>query len=436
MPELSGSLSFVEIAPLVHFLCGQAKSGDLLISGGHWVARLSFDAGRLTAAAVENEHGPGALDVISVAFRGGDFEFSEGPPTLSPNLDPELDPLVQLERSAQGWLTVPAPTNVPRVVPVTADSDDASQFTLDRAAVYLLLDIDGHRTVRELATQHGLLRTLKSLERFHKLGLIVLDSPPPEPEPAGPAFGPNASGSETPIEPGRAWWQRIPIVGAAIGQSGIVQVVIVTGLLVLGLRSLVQNFRVEGISMLPNFGAGQVLVVSRVAYFHVERTPLARVLPTTPQGSTRYLFGGPQRGDVAVFRAPDQPDTDFIKRIVGLPGDSVTVLAGQVYVNGVPLEETYIQFPATYTFPTEGGALVVPDGKYFVLGDNRPDSFDSHLGWLVPVDDLIGRAWIRYWPPDRVGVVQYAQPGRANVDITQGSTLSSSAFNTSRNGLP
>src|SRR5207302_8544676 len=131
----------------------------------------------------------------------------------------------------------------------------------------------------------------------------------------------------------------------------------------------------------------QALVVSRIAYFHVERTPLARVLPTTSQGSTRYLFGGPQRGDVVVFRAPDQPNTDFIKRVVGLPGDSVKVQAGQVYVNGEPLEEGYIQFPATYTFPSQGGALAIPDDRSFLMRDYRPDSCDSHLASRVPVED-------------------------------------------------
>ena len=183
--------------------------------------------------------------------------------------------------------------------------------------------------------------------------------------------------------------------------------------------------------MAPNFGAGQVLVVSRAAYFHVERTPLANLLPTSPQGSTRYLFGGPQRGDVVVFHSRVEAGTDFIKRIVGLPGDLVQVRGGRVYVNGDPLDEPYVEFPADYSFPLRGGALSVPDGQYFVLGDNRPDSFDSHAGWLVPVEDLIGRAWIRYWPPNQLGIVQ---PGA--VHVAQGATEPSGAVSRSTNGLP
>jgi signal peptidase I len=233
------------------------------------------------------------------------------------------------------------------------------------------------------------------------------------------------------LEPLGALRIRALDIGASLRQSGALRVVIVTGVIVLGLRAVVQNFRVEGASMLPNFGAGQAVVVSRIAYFHVEQTPLARVLPTTHQGSTRYLFGGPQRGDVVVFRAPMEPDTDFIKRIVGLPGDSVAVHNGKVSVNGVPLDEPYIEFPATYNFPGDGSARIVPDDQYFVLGDNRPDSFDSHLGWLVPVDHLIGRAWIRYWPPGELGVVQSGA-----VTVAQGSADSSTALSRSMNALP
>jgi signal peptidase I len=185
----------------------------------------------------------------------------------------------------------------------------------------------------------------------------------------------------------------------------LLQTVVLTLAIFLGVRSVVQNFRVEGASMEPTLETGQYLLISKVSYFHIEGTPLDHLLPTSHQGSTDYLFGGPARGDIVVFRAPTQPDKDFIKRVIGLPGDTVLVKNGQVYVNGQALDEPYIHFPATYTYPFDGQPRTVPDGNYFVLGDNRPNSSDSHLGWFVPVENLVGKAWVSYWPPADWGVV-------------------------------
>ena len=171
------------------------------------------------------------------------------------------------------------------------------------------------------------------------------------------------------------------------------------------MRLLVGSFRVEGISMLPTFQGGEALVINRAAYFHVDASPLARVLPTTHQGSVSYVFGGPRRGDIVVFHAPLQPDADYIKRIIGLPGETVVIRDGQVFIEGQRLDEPYIDFPATYDFPPGNRAITVPDGSYFVLGDNRPNSADSHLGWFVSGDNMIGRAWLTYWPPASWGVM-------------------------------
>jgi signal peptidase I len=184
----------------------------------------------------------------------------------------------------------------------------------------------------------------------------------------------------------------------------LLQTIVLTLAIFLGVRSVVQNFRVEGASMEPTLDTGQYLLINKASYFHIEGTPLDRFLPTTHQGSVDYLFGGPQRGDIVVFRAPMSPDKDFIKRVIGLPGDTILVKNGTVYVNDQPLNEPYIHFPATYTYPFDGQPKPVPDGFYFVLGDNRPNSSDSHLGWNVPVDNLVGRAWISYWPPSNWGL--------------------------------
>lgn len=439
MPELSGSLSNFEITSLVRFLCGLSKSGDLLLARDHWIGQLSVDSGHLTAASTDDELGRPALEFIAAVMAGGEFEFSEGPPTLAPNLDLDSDPLLALERlTAHGPRLragrLLAPTVVPRVVESTAADD--SEVTLERVAIHVLRDVNGVRTVRELGGRHGLMRTLNALGRLQELDLVAFDSAPPPPRDhergspreyeraarrpavqAPPAFTLHQadSGVTTGLRQRiLAWGSRISAQRSRAVAVELTQAVLVTGLFVLGLRSVIQNFRVEGISMLPTFEGGQALVINRAAYLHVEHSPLATVVPTTKQGSISYVFGGPQRGDVVVFRAPPQPDTDYIKRIIGLPGDSVLVKAGQVFIDGRALEESYIDIPASYDFPQDGRPVIVPDGNYFVLGDNRPESFDSHLGWFVPVDNLIGRAWLRYWPPSELGVVQAGEMVQAS----------------------
>jgi signal peptidase I len=188
----------------------------------------------------------------------------------------------------------------------------------------------------------------------------------------------------------------------------LLQTILLTLVIFVAVRSVVQNFRVEGASMEPTLQTGQYLLINRAAYYHLEGTPFDGLIPTTSQGSLRFLFGGPQRGDIAVFRAPMQPDKDYIKRIIGLPGDTVLIRNGEVYVNGQLLDEPYIHFFASYNYPITGNPVTVRDGQYFVLGDNRPNSSDSHLGWFVPVENLVGRSWLSYWPPSTWGVTPHA----------------------------
>jgi len=185
----------------------------------------------------------------------------------------------------------------------------------------------------------------------------------------------------------------------------LLQTIVLTLAIFLGVRSIVQNFRVEGASMEPTLQTGQYLLINKATYFHVEGTPFDKVLPVTHQGSSDFLFGGPQRGDVVVFRAPTQPDKDFIKRVIGLPGDTILVKNGTVYVNGEPLDESYIHYPATYTYPFDGQPRQVPDGNYFVLGENRPNSSDFHLSYSAPTENFVGKAWISYWPPPAWGLM-------------------------------
>jgi len=436
MAELSGSLSSFGLVPLVRFLSGLGKAGDLLITRQHWIGQLSLADGRVAAAAVEHEAGPDALAFVAAALVTGDFEFSEGESSLAPNLDGVADPLAVLETAAAqdaAWAReLPQPTDVPRLLEPATAADD-SDVMLGRLVVYVLLEIDGRRSVRDIVARHGVIRSLKALATLREMGLVAFapgaappPAAPPPPERGGAESSPPSPPPPPPAEPRESGSSSTPPVGLA-GRwrrgarnlpglsimSEVLQAVLVAGVLVLITRAFVQNFRVDGVSMLPTFKAGQALVVNRAAYFHLDGTPFEGLLPKSAPGDVPYLFGGPRRGDVVVFRAPPQPDADYIKRVIGLPGDRIQIMRGSVYINGQPLAEPYIRFPADYTFPEGNEALVVPEASYFVLGDNRPESFDSHLGWVVPLDYLVGRAWVRYWPPTDVAVVEPGRPVEA-----------------------
>ncbi len=186
----------------------------------------------------------------------------------------------------------------------------------------------------------------------------------------------------------------------------VLETVALTILIFLVVRSLVQNFKVEGSSMEPTLRHNQYLLVARFVYFAVDfgavkefLGPLGGLLPLP--GGRVYLFQPPQRGDIVVFRFPNDPSRDFIKRIIGLPGETVEVRNGQVYINGQPLEEPYLRERPSYTFQP----VAVPPGHYFVLGDNRNNSSDSHIWGVVPEGNIIGKAWFSYWPPESVGLV-------------------------------
>jgi signal peptidase I len=116
-----------------------------------------------------------------------------------------------------------------------------------------------------------------------------------------------------------------------------------------------------------------------------------------------YLVGQPKHGDVVIINAPRDNERDVIKRVIALPGDSVAVSVNTVYVNGTALEEPYIMEPVDYELPGQE----IPEGDYFVLGDNRNNSNDSHKGWLVPEPDIAGKALFVYWPPGRMKIIRH-----------------------------
>jgi signal peptidase I len=142
-----------------------------------------------------------------------------------------------------------------------------------------------------------------------------------------------------------------------------------------------QATRVEGQSMEPNLHTNQRLVVEKLSYH----------------------FHGPQRFDVVVLKVPSQGDELLIKRVIGLPGETVEVKNGHVYIDGQLLEEP---FTTAETRPGRYSKITVPPLHVFVLGDNRDRSNDSRSFGPVPIQNVIGKAWLSYWPPEDMGVVQ------------------------------
>lgn len=183
----------------------------------------------------------------------------------------------------------------------------------------------------------------------------------------------------------------------------ILETLLLTLLIFLLVRAVVQNFRVEGRSMEPTLHSGQYLLINKAAYWYFDPHLLGSVLAgesedLAPEEKV-YVFGTPQRGDVVVFRYPRDPNRDFIKRVIAVPGDTVEIRSGRVYVNDQVLVEEYTSAAPNYNYPRE----VVPPGQYFVLGDNRNNSSDSHIWGLVPAENIVGKAWLSYWPPDQWG---------------------------------
>jgi signal peptidase I len=123
-----------------------------------------------------------------------------------------------------------------------------------------------------------------------------------------------------------------------------------------------------------------------------------------------YRFSAPARGQVIILKYPKDTSEYFIKRIIGLPGETVKVQEGRVFINGSPLNESNYLSPSVLTPPgaflREGGEFTIPIDNYIVMGDNRPNSSDSREWGLVPSKDIIGQAFFRYFPSNEIGLIK------------------------------
>ena len=160
----------------------------------------------------------------------------------------------------------------------------------------------------------------------------------------------------------------------------VLETLVLAVVLFVSINLISARIRVDGDSMNPTLISGEYVIVNRVS----------------------YRLGSPQRGDIIVFHFPRDPREEYIKRVIGLPGDQVEINQGQVYVNGQPLEESYLKVKTNYS-----GTWQVPEGQLFVLGDNRNNSSDSHDWGTVPMDYVVGKAILVYWPPPEWGLIDH-----------------------------
>jgi signal peptidase I len=161
----------------------------------------------------------------------------------------------------------------------------------------------------------------------------------------------------------------------------VLETIILAVALFLIINAVTARIRVDGNSMEPSFHHGNYVIVNKLA----------------------YRWGEISRGDVIVFPSPENHDEDLIKRVIGLPGDRVWVKNGIVYVNEVPLDEPYIQAPMA----SDLREVVVPEGRVYVMGDNRNNSSDSRRWGPLEIEVILGKAVFVYWPALDFGLVEH-----------------------------
>jgi signal peptidase I len=188
----------------------------------------------------------------------------------------------------------------------------------------------------------------------------------------------------------------------------IVETLLLAVFIFIAVRSVVLNFRVDGLSMAPSLDTGQMLLVNRQIYFHFDAYSLVNWLPLVEIDGEKivYPFHPPQRGDIVVLHPPVDNGKPYIKRVIGLPGERLSIHEGAVYINGERLDESYLNGVATTWSGSVGQEeITIPKGQVFVMGDNRNNSTDSRIFGPIEIDEIIGKAWISYWPTEDLDIL-------------------------------
>ncbi len=159
----------------------------------------------------------------------------------------------------------------------------------------------------------------------------------------------------------------------------VAQTLVLSLVLFLAINAVSARIKVDGYSMEPTLRDGEFVIVNRLS----------------------YKYADPKYGDIIVFPYPANPNQEYIKRVIGVPGDEIVIAGGTVSVNGEILGEEYIKAPPAYT-----GSWIVPDDSLFVLGDNRNNSSDSHNWGWVPAEEIVGKAIFVYWPFTDVRILE------------------------------
>lgn len=178
--------------------------------------------------------------------------------------------------------------------------------------------------------------------------------------------------SQAPVEEKINWKQFV---------WDLVETIALAVLLYIGINAISARVRVDGFSMRPTLDDGEFVLVNRIS----------------------YRLGAIERGDIIVFNYPPNPEQELIKRVIGLSGDQVKISNGQVSVNGYILDEPYIAQSPNYN-----GEWTVPEDSLFVLGDNRNNSSDSHSWGMLPIENIVGKATVIYWPPKMWKIIRHA----------------------------